>query len=160
MRKIMTTSTAILSIILVAFFISTDNTNESQTAFAAEKTQIENKPISESSNGITLDFTVPSTVYATKITPIKIDVKDSDSGAPISHVDWAISVKDPDGNIVHRTTTAHSHAGKMNFDVTFPGAGDHVVSLTANSIGPKMMGMDVPPKAYTHTMLSGSLAGF
>ncbi|MBT5201612.1 MAG: hypothetical protein HOK63_01710 [Thaumarchaeota archaeon] len=75
-------------------------------------------------------------------------------------VDWALSVKDPNGNLIWKTTTAHSHAGIMNFNVAFPMAGESIISLTANSIGPKMMGMDVPPKAFTHTMLSGALSGF
>lgn len=107
-----------------------------------------------------MELVVPKVVYATEITPIQINIKDSESGAPISHVDWALSVKDPEGNIVWKTTTAHSHAGIMNFNVAFPMAGQSTISLTANSIGPKMMGMDVPPKAFTHTMLSGQLSGF
>jgi len=42
----------------------------------------------------------------------------------------------------------------------FPMAGENTISLTASSIGPKMMNMDVPPMARTHTIASGSLMTF
>ncbi|MEM4252972.1 MAG: plastocyanin/azurin family copper-binding protein [Candidatus Nitrosotenuis sp.] len=67
----------------------------------------------------------------------------------------AISVKDPSGNVIYKTTTAHSHVGVMNLDLAFPTAGQNTISLTTSSIGMKMMGMDVPAMARTHTMLSG-----
>lgn len=149
-----------MSLALVAFFITADNVYESQQAFAAPTGVVENKPGVQTNENITLELVAPKVVYAMDNTPIQINVNDSESGAPISHVDWAISVKDPHGNIIWKTTTAHSHVGIMNFNVAFPMAGESTISLTANSIGTKMMGMDVPPKAYTHTMLSGKLSGF
>ncbi len=158
MRKQLSITTSILSFALVAFFIVGEYTYEEQNAFA--NTTIENIPGTQSTENITLDLVTPNTIHAMENTPIQINVSDSESGAPISHVDWALIVKDPKGNIIWKTTTAHSHAGKMNFNVAFPMAGVSTISLTANSIGPKMMGMDVPPKAFSHTMLSGKLSGF
>ena len=149
-----------MSFMLVIFFIAADNIYESPQVFAAPTGVIENKPGIQTNENIRLELVAPKIVYAMDNTPIQINVKDLESGAPISHVDWAISVKDPQGNIIWKTTTAHSHIGIMNFNVAFPMAGESIISLTANSIGTKMMGMDVPPKAYTHTMLSGSLMGF
>jgi len=160
MKKTLTISVAVMSLALVAVFATTEDMYGSQQAFAAPSGIVENKPGSDTNQNVTVELVSPKTVYAMENTPIQINVKDSESGAPISHVDWAISVKDPEGNIVWKTTTAHSHAGKMNFNVSFPSAGENIVSLTANSIGPKMMGMDVPPKAFTHTMLSRQLSGF
>ena len=156
----MSIATAMMSLTLIAFFMSGEDIQDSQQAFAAPTGVVENKPGLQKNDNLTVELEAPSVVYAMENTPIQINVKDSDSGAPISHVDWALSIKDPNGNIIWKTTTAHSHAGIMNFNVAFPMAGESIVSLTANSIGPKMMGMDVPPKAFTHTMLSGKLSGF
>lgn len=158
MKKQLSITTSILSFALVAFFIVGEYTYEEQTAFA--NSTIENTPGIQSTENITLDLVAPNTIHAMENTPIQINISDSESGAPISHVDWALVVKDPNGAIIWKTTTAHSHAGKMNFNVAFPMAGVSTVSLTANSIGPKMMGMDVPSKTFSHTMLSGKLSGF
>jgi plastocyanin len=46
--------------------------------------------------------------------------------------------------------------GIMDFNVAFPIGGENTISLTSSSIGSKMMGMDVPLMARTHTMSSGS----
>lgn len=160
MRKKLSIITSIMSVALVAFFIAGDNAYDINTVYAVPSGIIENKPGMQTNDKVTVELVAPKSVYAMDNTPIQINVKDSESGASISHVDWALTVKDPNGNIVWKTTTAHSHAGVMNFNVAFPMAGENIVSLTANSIGPKMMGMDVPPKAFTHTMLSGKLSGF
>jgi plastocyanin len=160
MKKKLSIATSIMSLALVAFFIVGENAYESQQVFAAPSGVSENKPGFKTTENISLELVAPKTVYAMDNTLIQINVKDSKSNAPISHVDWALSVKDPNGNIVWKTTTAHSHVGIMNFNVAFPMAGENIISLTANSIGPKMMGMDVPPKAFTHTMISGKLSGF
>jgi plastocyanin len=148
------TATAVMSLALLVLFIVPHNDNDSQ-AFAAElKGDVKNTPSKLTQDSINVDFVVPSVVFATENTPVKIKVTDSQSGKPLSHVDWAISVKDPDGNIVYKTTTAHSHAGIMDFNVAFPMAGENTITLTASSIGSKMMGMDVPPMARTHTIMS------
>lgn len=160
MRKKLFIMTSILSVALVAFFIAGDNAYEIQSVDAIPTGIIENKPGTQTNDKVTIELVAPKTVYAMDNTPIQINVKDAESNAFISHVDWALSVKDPEGNIIWKTTTAHSHVGVMNFNVAFPMAGESIISLTANSIGPKMMGMDVPPKAFTHTMLSGKLSGF
>ena len=158
----MSIATAMMSLTLAVFFMSGSDVHDlqQQQAFAAPTGVVENKPNVQNNENLTVELVAPPVVYAAENTPIQINVRDSKSGAPISHVDWALSVKDPEGNIIWKTTTAHSHAGIMNFNVAFPMAGESIVSLTANSIGPKMMGMDVPPKAFTHTMLSGKLSGF
>jgi len=151
--KLFSITTVVLSLSLVAMFIPIDNTPDKHLAFA----QVSAMQISQD---IDVELTVPPTIYATQLTPIKIKVSDANSGSPLSHVDWAISVKEPNGNLIYKTTTAHSHAGVMNFEVALPSAGENTVSLTASSIGPKMMGMDVPAKARTHTLISGTLKGF
>ena len=159
-RKIFSITTVVLSFAVLALFIPSDNTDHKHHAFAAIANVIENQPGKQLSQGIDVELTVPPNVYATQLTPVNIKVSDVKSGSPISHVDWAISVKDPNGNVIYKTTTAHSHIGVMSFKVAFPMAGESTISLSASSIGPKMMGMDVPAKARTHTVTSGSLKGF
>ncbi len=127
-----------------------------RTSSWAQKTSAisENKPLSGASNNVSVSFDVPPTIYANELTTLKMKIADEESDAPLTHVDWAISVKDPNGNVIYKTTT-HSHIGMMDINVSFPMAGQNIIFLTTSSIGLKMMGMDVPGMARTHTMLSG-----
>ena len=133
--------------------ISSDATEEDYTT-------MQNKPLSKASDNVTVDFVADSVIQANQLASIQMHAKDTQSGSKLSHVDWAITVKDPDGNIVYRTTTGHSHSGNMDFKVAFPEAGESTVYLTTSSIGNMMMGMEVEPQGRTHTMLSGSPKGF
>jgi len=120
----------------------------------------QNKPQSKISGGIHVDFATQPVIHTNELAPIHMQVKDDKSGAKLSHVDWAISVKDPNGNLVYKTTTGHSHVGNMDFKVAFPMAGESTVYLTLSSIGTTMGGLEPTPKGWTHTMLSGSPKGF
>lgn len=119
-----------------------------------------NTPLTKTSDNVTVDFTATPIIQANKLASIQMHVKNSQSGAKLSHVDWAITVKDPDGNIIYKTTTGHSHSGNMGFSVSFPTVGESTVYLTTSSIGSQMMGLEVEPQGRTHTMLSGSPKGF
>lgn len=153
LQKLMMLSLAAASLMLVPLMVSSENHHHA----LAEKgsTISENKPLSNESDNVKVEFEAPDTVYVNDLVPIKMKVTDQKSGAPLTHVDWAIVVKDPNGNIIYKTTTAHSHVGMMDINVAFPTAGQSIVSLTTSSIGLKMMGMDVPGMARTHTMISG-----
>lgn len=120
----------------------------------------QNKPLSKVSDGIKLSFSAQPIIHAYDLASVQLQVMDANSSARLSHVDWAISVKDPDGKVIYKTTTGHSHVGVMNFKVAFPTAGNNSVSLTVSSIGSMMMGLEVEPQGRTHTMLSGSPMGF
>jgi plastocyanin len=120
----------------------------------------QNKPQSKISDGIHVDFTAQPVIRTNELASIHMQVKDDKSGAKLSHVDWAISVKDPNGNLVYKTTTGHSHVGNMDFKVSFPMAGENTVYLTTSSIGTTMGGLEPTPKGWTHTMLSGSPKDF
>lgn len=156
MKKLLSSAITMSTIALIAFVVISENVYESNVYAAPTSTPQENQQGQETSDGIKVEFGVPSKVYATELTPVKIKVTDANSGANLSHVDWAIIVKDPHGNVVYKTTTGHSHVGIMDFNVAFPMGGENTVSLTSSSIGSKMMGMDVPLMARTHTMTSGS----
>lgn len=134
--------------------ISSGQSNGSQDS------DTQNTPLSKTSGNVTVDFAADSIIQTNKLASIQMHVKDSQSGAKLSHVDWAITVKDPDGNIIYKTTTGHSHTGNMDFSVDFPIAGESTVYLTTSSIGTQMMGLEVEPQGRTHTMLSGSPKGF
>ena len=127
---------------------------------ANEYVGTENTPISKTSDGIKISFAAQTTIHKSDLGEIRMNVTDEKSGARLSHVDWAIAVRDPQGNVFYKTTTAHSHVGMMEFQVAFPVAGENTVSLTTSSIGTTMMGLEVEPQGRTHTMLSGSPKGF
>ena len=120
----------------------------------------QNAPLSKTSGNITVSFAADPVIQTNQLASIQMQVKDSQSGARLSHVDWAITVKDPNGNLVYKTTTGHSHVGKMGFKLAFLSSGENTVYLTVSSIGTQMMGLEVEPQGRTHTMLSGSPKGF
>ncbi|MDE1765648.1 MAG: cupredoxin domain-containing protein [Thaumarchaeota archaeon] len=134
--------------------MSSDQSNETQDNDA------QNTSLSKTSDNVTVDFAATPMIQTNSLASIQMHVKDSKSGAKLSHVDWAITVRDPDGNLIYKTTTGHSHMGNMGFSVAFPKAGESTVYLTVSSIGTQMMGLEVEPKGRTHTMLSGSPKGF
>lgn len=155
-QKVMLFSLAVASLMLLPLLVwSPDHVDH--IAIAQKAATSENTPLSDTSDSVRVDFEVPKAIYANELTTIKMRITDEESGAPLSHVDWAITVKDPFGAIIYKTTTAHSHAGQMDINVAFPTAGENTISLTSSSIGAKMMGMDVPGMARTHTVLSGDL---
>lgn len=133
--------------------MNSDQSNETQENYT------QNTPLSKTSGNVTVDFTATPVIQANQLASIQMQIKDSASGARLSHVDWAIAVKDPNGNLVYKTTTAHSHVGNMGFSVAFPTAGESTVYMTVSSIGTTMGGLEPTPKGWTHTMLSGSLKG-
>lgn len=130
--------------------MGSDQSNETQDS------DTQNTPLSKTSGNVTVDFNATSMIQTNQLASIQMQIKDSASGARLSHVDWAIVVTDPDGNLIYKTTTAHSHVGKMGFSVSFPTAGESTVSLTVSSIGTTMGGLEPTPKGWTHTMLSGT----
>lgn len=121
---------------------------------------MENKPESKTSDGVNVYFSAQSTIHVSELASVQMNITDEKSTARLSHVDWAIVVKDPRGNVVYKTTTAHSHVGVMDFKLAFPLAGENMVSLTTSSIGQKMSGMEVELPGRTHTMISGGPKGF
>jgi plastocyanin len=107
-------------------------------------------------DGVTVSFEVtPTEVHAVDRANINVKITDTASGAPLSHVDWAIIIKDPDGKEVYKTSTSHSHMGVESFDYAFLNPGKNTVTVQMSSLGPKMLGMDVPKEALTRIFKSG-----
>jgi hypothetical protein len=82
-------------------------------------------------------------------------VSDTESGAPLTHVDWSVIVESPSGEQVYKSNTLHSHVGTMELNYAFLEPGENTVSVQVASLGPTMMGMEVPGMAQTRVLLSG-----
>ncbi len=109
-------------------------------------------------DGINLSFEVqPSEVHASDLTTIKMMITDAASGAPLSHTDWTVVITTPSGKDVYRVSTQHAHMGIMQLSYSFTESGKNTVHVQAASLGPKMMGMDVPQMALTRIFKSGDM---
>jgi plastocyanin len=145
---------------MIKMMMGQDVSMNSDQSNGSQDNDTQNKPQSKISDGIHVDFAAQPVIHTNELASINMQVKDDKSGAKLSHVDWAISVKDPNGNLVYKTTTGHSHVGNMDFKVAFPMVGESTVYLTLSSIGTTMGGLEPTPKGWTHTMLSGSPKGW
>ncbi|MBI1829534.1 MAG: cupredoxin domain-containing protein [Thaumarchaeota archaeon] len=145
---------------MIKMMMGQDDSMNSDHSNGSQDNDAQNKPQSKVFDGVKVDFAAQSVIHTNELASIHIQVKDNKSGAKLSHVDWAITVKDPNGNLVYKTTTGHSHVGNMDFKVALSTAGENTVYLTTSSIGSTMMGLEVTPKGWTHTMLSGGPKGF
>lgn len=114
-----------------------------------------NEPQIVELDGVTLSFEAPSLVHAVDLSNMNVKITDTESGAPLSHVDWAVVIQDPSGNTVYKTSTSHSHVGVESFSYAFMEPGKNTVHIEVASLGPKMMGMDVPKEAQTRIFASG-----
>lgn len=110
--------------------------------------------------GVSLEFNVPETIVAKTLVPINARVFDTTENANLSHTDWAYTVTDSQGNIIHKSTTLHGHFGVMNFKDNFPEAGTYTILYTTSSSGPFMLGAPVPELGQTRSVITGDLLRF
>lgn len=107
-------------------------------------------------DGISLSFEAnPDIVHASDLATITMKVSDTESGKPLTHVDWSVIVTSPSGEQVYKSSTLHSHVGTLEMNYAFLEPGENTVSVQVASLGPKMMGMDVPAMAQTRVFESG-----
>ena len=151
-------STTMLSVVLMILFVQ-PSVEFSQDVFA-EKGSVPTIQQIQTQDNVSLEFSIPETVMAGKLVPINAKVVDSNLTANLSHTDWSYAIIDPDGDIVHKTTTLHGHFGIMNFKDTFPKAGTYTVKYTVSSSGPFMLGMPVPELGQTRSVITGDLLKF
>lgn len=131
----------------------------SQQAFASVKSSesdiaITNEPRKVALDGVALSFD-PKFEPASRITTMIMKISDEKTGFPLTHVDWVIKVKTPGGKEVFKSSTIHSHLGTNALSYKFPEPGKNTVSVQVASLGPKMLGMDVPSPAHTRIFKSG-----
>jgi plastocyanin len=121
----------------------------------AATTVADNTPQEIDLDGVTLTFAAPEKVHAYSQSTIKMTVSDTESGKPLTHVDWSVIVESPSGEQVYKSNTLHSHVGTMELNYAFLEPGENTVSVQVASLGPTMMGMEVPGMAQTRILLSG-----
>jgi plastocyanin len=116
------------------------------------KTDVTNKTKKISLDGVVLS------VYPKvepELTTITMKISDEKTGFPLTHVDWVIKVSTPEGKEVFKSSTMHSHLGTNELSYKFLQPGKNTVSVLVASLGPKMLGMDVPPSGHTRIFKSG-----
>lgn len=127
--------------------VSADHTVASATTTESQEAELD---------GVTLSFEAsPQQVHAVSLTDMTLKITDTESGAPLSHVDWVVTIENPSGDEVYKTSTSHSHMGVESFSYAFLEPGENTVHIEVASLGPKVMGMDVPKEAQTRIFASG-----
>ena len=160
--RFMGMTTTILSVTLMVLFVQ-PSTDFSQDVFAEKKDTANDVKMTteiKRQDNVGLEFSVPETIVAGKLVPINARVHDLNQNANLSHTDWSYSVIDPNGDILHRSTTLHGHFGVMNLKDSFPEAGVYTVKYTISSSGPFMLGNPVPELGQTRSVISGDLLKF
>jgi plastocyanin len=128
-----------------------------QKAFSAiesseNKTDVTNETRKVALDGVALSFHPKVEPELTKIT---MKISDEKTGFPLTHVDWVIKVRNPEGKEVFKSSTVHSHLGTNEFSYKFLEPGKNTISALVASLGPKMLGMDYPLPGHTRIFKSG-----
>lgn len=140
MTKTKNATIATVALLLLGTFVTVQNTQSN--VFAEEIGEVR------------IDLaTTPQKPVTAEETTLTFTVSDGNSGARISHADWSVGISH-NGKEVYKSQTLHSHAGVIPIGISFLSAGSYDVSVRVASLGPKMLGMDVPPMARTHIMRS------
>jgi hypothetical protein len=105
-------------------------------------------------DGVNLSYR-PDINPQTGLATFNMNITDEETGKPLTHVDWLIKILDSSGNKVFQSSTVHSHIGTERASFTPIKEGEYVITVQVASLGPKMMGMDVPAMAQTRIFQSG-----
>jgi plastocyanin len=138
---------------------ATRDINVSQDAFVSVKSSENDIGAKNEERNITLDGVAlsfdPKVNPASRITSMLMKISDEKTGFPLTHVDWVIKVRTPEGKEVFKSSTIHSHLGTNGLSYKFLEPGKNTVSVQVASLGPRMLGMDVPSPAHTRIFKSG-----
>jgi plastocyanin len=122
------------------------------------KTDVTNKTKKISLDGVVLSV---NPKVEPELTTITMKISDETTGFPLTHVDWVIKVSTPEGKEVFKSSTMHSHLGTNELSYKFLQPGKNTVSILVASLGPKILGMDVPLSGHTRIFKSGDpMAGW
>ena len=117
------------------------------------KTEVTNKTKKISLDGVVLS------VYPKvepELTTMTMKISDEKTGFPLTHVDWVIKIGSlPGGKEVFKSSTMHSHLGINKLTINFFNLGKILFLYLVASLGPKMLGMDIPPSGHTRIFKSG-----
>ena len=150
------TVTTLLAVVIASSTLAIQPTAITAQAQAADipTTTTTNQPQKATLDGINISFE-PKVDPASGLTTMDMKVTDEKTGSPLTHVDWVVRVTTPDGKEAFKSSTLHSHVGDMQLPYAFDKPGKNTVSVQTASLGPKMMGIDVPPMALTRIFKSG-----
>jgi plastocyanin len=128
-----------------------------QKIFAAleeseNRTNVSNETRKVALNGVAISF---QSKVDPALTAITMKISDEKTGFPLSHVDWVIKIRSPEGREVFKSSTVHSHLGTNEFSYNFLEPGKNTVSVQVASNGPKLLGVDYPPIGHTRIFKSG-----
>jgi plastocyanin len=162
-RKDNSSTIAVYTISLGIFFILgsmllSASINNAPKAFAVDESEIQtmdinfNEPTIAELDDVAVEIQ-PIQNKETGLTSLNMKVMDKDTKLPLTHVDWLISIKDQN-NKLFESSTLHSHVGVNNFEYALDKGTYNILTQVA-SLGPKMMGMDVPGMAQTRMLESG-----
>ena len=162
-RKEGSSTIAVYTISLGIFFILGSmllpaSINYVPKAFAVDESEIQtidinfNEPTIAELDDVTVEIQ-PTQNKETGLTSLNMKVMDKDTKLPLTHVDWLISIRDQN-NKLYESSTLHSHVGINNFEYALDKGTYNILTQVA-SLGPKMMGMDVPGMAQTRMLESG-----
>ena len=160
--RFMGITTTILSVAMMVLFVQPSD-DFSRDVFAEKKDAIKDIKMTteiKRQDNVGLEFGVPETITAGKLVQVNARVHDSNQNANLSHTDWSYSIIDPNGNVLHKSTTLHGHYGVMNFKESFPQSGTYKIKYTISSSGPVMLGKPVPELGQTRSVISGDLLKF
>jgi plastocyanin len=105
-------------------------------------------------DGVNLSYR-PEINPQTGLATLNMNITDQNTGKPLTHVDWLIKIVDPAGNKIFQSSTVHSHIGTERISFAPVKEGEYIISVQVASLGPKMMGMEVPAMAQTRIFQSG-----
>jgi len=137
-----------------------DNLMKNVPVVDDEMMDMEMKTEIQQEDNIGFEFSVPQTIIAKKLVPINARVFDAALDVGLSHIDWAFSLTNSDGQIIHKSTTLHGHVGVMNFQVSFPESGTYTATYSTLSGGPLMLGMPNPEVGQTRSFVTEDLFRF
>jgi plastocyanin len=115
------------------------------------RTDVTNETRRVALNGVAISF--QSKVDPT-LTAITMKISDEKTGFPLTHVDWVIKIRSPEGREIFKSSTVHSHLGTNEFSYNFLEPGKNTVSVMVASNGPKLLGVDYPPIGHTRIFKS------
>jgi plastocyanin len=103
-------------------------------------------------NGVAISF---QSKVDPALTAMTMKISEEKTGFPLTHVDWVIKIRSPEGREIFKSSTVHSHLGTNEFSYNFLDPGKNTVSVLVASNGPKLLGVDYPPIGHTRIFKSG-----
>jgi plastocyanin len=116
------------------------------------RTETTNETRKVALNGVAISFE-PKVDPA--LTTMTMKISEEKTGFPLTHVDWIIKIRNPEGKEIFKSSTVHSHLGTNEFSYKFLEPGKYTISVLVASLDSKLLGMNYPPIGHTRIFKSG-----